>query len=41
LQSDSADITAWRDEYENELRLQLLRVEPDDVEAQMDALRYF
>jgi glutamate-ammonia-ligase adenylyltransferase len=41
LQPDQADISAWRDEYENELRLQLLRVEPDDVEAQMDALRYF
>lgn len=41
LQTDQADISTWRDEYENELRLQLLRVEPDDVEAQMDALRYF
>ncbi|PKI02391.1 bifunctional [glutamate--ammonia ligase]-adenylyl-L-tyrosine phosphorylase/[glutamate--ammonia-ligase] adenylyltransferase [Glaciecola sp. 33A] len=41
LQPDQADITTWRSEYENELRLQLLRVEPDDVEAQMDALRYF
>ncbi len=41
LQSDQADISTWRDDYENELRIQLLRVEPDDVEAQMDALRYF
>jgi glutamate-ammonia-ligase adenylyltransferase len=41
LQTDHAGISTWRDEYENELRLQLLRVEPDDVEAQMDALRYF
>lgn len=41
LQTDKADISTWRDDYENELRLQLLRVEPDDVEAQMDALRYF
>jgi len=41
MQPDQADISEWRDEYENELRLQLLRVEPDDVEAQMDALRYF
>jgi glutamate-ammonia-ligase adenylyltransferase len=41
LQPDKADITTWRGEYESELRLQLLRVEQDDVEAQMDALRYF
>jgi len=41
LQQDQADIETWRSEYENELRLQLLRVESDDVEAQMDALRYF
>ena len=41
LQPDQADITTWRGEYESELCLQLLRVEPDDVEAQMDALRYF
>lgn len=41
MQPDQAAISEWRDEYENELRLQLLRVEPDDVEAQMDALRYF
>jgi glutamate-ammonia-ligase adenylyltransferase len=41
LQPDQADITTWRGEYESELCLQLLRVEPDDVEAQIDALRYF
>ena len=41
LQPDQADIAIWRGEYESELRLQLLRVEHDDVEAQMDALRYF
>jgi glutamate-ammonia-ligase adenylyltransferase len=41
LQLDDADIATWRSEYKSELRLQLLRVEPDDVEAQMDALRYF
>nr|WP_297348029.1 bifunctional [glutamate--ammonia ligase]-adenylyl-L-tyrosine phosphorylase/[glutamate--ammonia-ligase] adenylyltransferase [uncultured Glaciecola sp.] len=41
LQTDQADIVTWRSEYESELRLQLLRVETDDVEAQMDALRYF
>jgi glutamate-ammonia-ligase adenylyltransferase len=41
LRPDQIDIATWHQEYENELRLQLLRVEPDDVEAQMDALRYF
>jgi glutamate-ammonia-ligase adenylyltransferase len=41
LQPDQADIATWCGEYESELCLQLLRVEPDDVEAQMDALRYF
>ena len=41
LRSDQTNIESWHLEYEDELRLQLLRVEPDDVEAQMDALRYF
>lgn len=41
LQPEQADINSCHDEYTDELRLQLLRVEPDDVEAQMDALRYF
>ena len=41
LEQDQDDWQAWHEEYEDELRLQLLRIEPDDVEAQMDALRHF
>lgn len=41
LQPDQGNMASWHRDYEDELRMQLLRVEPEDVEAQMDALRYF
>lgn len=41
LQDDNQSIEQWREEYIDALRLTMLRIEPDDIEAQMDALRYF
>ena len=41
LSEDDKSLKNWRDEFDNALRIQLLRVELDDTEAQMDALRYF
>jgi glutamate-ammonia-ligase adenylyltransferase len=41
LTEDDKTLESWRDEFENALRIQLLRIEPGDTEAQMDALRYF
>ena len=41
LQTDDDDIRQWREDYQSELRLQMLRIEPEDIEGQMDSLRYF
>jgi glutamate-ammonia-ligase adenylyltransferase len=41
LSAEIANSATWFDDYTDELRLQMLRVEDDDIEAQMDALRYF
>lgn len=41
LVEDDKSLNDWKDEFNNALRIQLLRIEPEDIEAQMDALRYF
>lgn len=41
LQADQDNIHQWREDYQSELRLQMLRIEPEDIEGQMDSLRYF
>ncbi|MBF7072141.1 bifunctional [glutamate--ammonia ligase]-adenylyl-L-tyrosine phosphorylase/[glutamate--ammonia-ligase] adenylyltransferase [Glaciecola sp. MH2013] len=41
LVSEKGNAQLWFAQYTDELRTQMLRIEADDVEAQMDALRYF
>lgn len=41
LQHSDYDMTDWRTEYQTQLQHALLRIEPDDVEAQIQTLRQF
>jgi len=41
LKVDANSVEAWKADYKDALRLQMLRVDPFDVEEQMDTLRYF
>ena len=41
LQYSDYDMTEWRSEYQTQLQHALLRIEPEDVEAQIQTLRQF